>query len=136
MKNRAAIFGTAAIAVIAVTAVLPRGASAQAVYRCSAHAYSQAPCSDRVVRDVDAPLDRDVRPRAVVAHRLPGETLAQFNLRKRRSGLTDSDRDECARLDTRIPLEQERIKSGVEEEIVQGQAALDASHRRAKKLGC
>ena len=71
-----------------------------------------------------------------VYRQLPGETVAEFNLRKRRSHLKETDRDECARLDKRIPFEQERAQSSVEDEVDSAQVALDTSRRRFKKIGC
>jgi hypothetical protein len=62
--------------------------------------------------------------------------MAEFNTRKRRAGLTETDRDECARLDKRIPVDEARVKSLSEEEVDDGQAALVESHRRFRQLHC
>ena len=131
--KRVMIFGLAAVALSVLTA---RGAHAQAVYKCGAHSYSQQPCSSRVVRTYDAPVPVNPKPRDVVAHRLPGETQAEFNTRKRRTALSESDRDECARLDKRIPVEQERLKKPQEDEVDDAQAALGEIKKRSAKLHC
>lgn len=112
------------------------GAQAQAVYRCNGHTYSEQPCSTRVVRTYDAPVPASPRPRDVVVHRLPGESADEFSTRKRRAALSESDRDECARLDKRIPVEQERLKTLREEEVDDAQAALGESRKRFKQLRC
>jgi hypothetical protein len=112
------------------------GAQAQAVYKCNGHTYSEQPCSNRVVRTYEAPVPESPRPRDVVAHRLPGETVAEFGTRKRRVALSEPDRDECARLDTRMPVEEERAKSLREEEVDAAQAALAESRKRFRQLHC
>jgi hypothetical protein len=123
--------------IVAAAAVLcGTGAQAQAVYKCNPHTYSEQPCSKRIVRTYEAPVPASPKPRDVVAHRLPGETMAEFNTRKRRAGLTETDRDECARLDKRIPVDEARVKSLSEEEVDDGQAALVESHRRFRQLHC
>jgi hypothetical protein len=112
------------------------GAHAQAVYRCNGHTYSEQPCSARVVRTYDAPVPANPKPRDVVVHKLPGETPDEFNTRKRRAGLTETDRDECARLDKRIPVDEQRAKSLREEEVDDAQASLGESRKRFKQLHC
>lgn len=119
---------------IAVAA--PSLAAAQAVYKCNSHAYSQAPCSARVVRTYEAPVAVNGKPKDVVSRRLPGETVAQFTARKKRVRLSESDRDECARLDKRIPFERERLKSPHEDEVDDAQAAIGESRKRFKQLHC
>jgi hypothetical protein len=111
-------------------------ADAQAVYKCGAHSYSQSPCSSRVVHTYEAPVAVNGKPKDVVSRRLPGETLAQFNTRKKRVRLSESDRDECARLDKRIPVERERLKSPREDEVDDAQAAIDESRKRFRQLHC
>lgn len=113
------------------------GAHAQAVYKCNGRSYSQMPCSTRVVRTFDAPVPVNPKPKDVVVHRLPGETAEEFALRKRRVRLAQNDRDECARLDKRIPVERERMRnSPVEEEIDDAQASLAESSKRFRQLRC
>lgn len=114
-------------------------AHAQAtVYKCSSHSYSEQPCSTRIVRTDEAPVDPPTRRHAAVAsQRLPGESADQFAARRRRARLAESDRDECARLDTRIPFEQERLRTAVQAaDEAQAKSALGTSLARARKLHC
>jgi hypothetical protein len=113
-------------------------AQAQAVYKCNWRSYSEQPCSDRVVRTYEAPVERRVgKPRDVVAHRLPGESADELATRKRRVNLPGSDRDECARLDKKIPFEQQRIRNSVhQEEIDEAQQSLGESRKRFRQLRC
>jgi len=110
----------------------------QPVYKCSDSSYSQAPCSSRIVRTYEAPVDLpQSHPRDIVAHRLPGETDQELALRRRRSHLSESDRDECARLDKKIPFDQERVKPGASpEDAEQAQESLSQSRKRFSKLHC
>ncbi len=113
------------------------GAHAQAVYKCNWRTYSQQPCSKRIVRTYDAPVPAAPKPKDVVAQRLPGETPDEFTTRKHRARLSESDRDECARLDKRIPVERERLKKNAgEEEIDDAQSSLSDSLKRFKQLRC
>ena len=114
------------------------GAQAQAVYKCNSRSYSEQPCSNRIVRTYDAPVDAPARkPREVVAHRLPGESDQELAVRKRRVNLASSDRDECARLDKKIPFEQQRIRNAVQqEEIDEAQQSLAEGKQRFKQLRC
>ena len=119
-----------------VLGCLAGAAQAQAVYKCNGRSYSEQPCSSRVVRTYDAPVPVSPKSRDVVSRRLPGETVAEFSVRKRRAHLAETDRDECARLDKRIALDQERMKSAQEAEVDASQMSLGASHRRYKELRC
>jgi hypothetical protein len=119
-----------------VWATLAGGASAQTVYKCREGAYSDQNCSSRVVRTYDAPVPVVPKAREAVSRMLPGETVAEFNMRKRRAHLRETDRDECARLDKRIAFDQERAKSGAEDEVDDAQAALNIGRRRFRQLGC
>jgi hypothetical protein len=114
------------------------GAQAQAVYKCSSKSYSEQPCSNRVVRTYDAPVPTSPKPATnAVTRQLPGESVAEFNTRRHRAGLRETDRDECARLDKRIPVEQARLKSSTwDEDIDDAQGALADSHKRFKQLRC
>ena len=113
-------------------------AQAQAVYKCNSSSYSEQPCSDRVVRTYEAPVERPARKaRDVVAHRLPGESAEELATRRRRVNLPGTDRDECARLDKKIPFEQQRIRNGVHpEEIDEAQQSLAESRKRFQQLRC
>src|SRR3569832_40097 len=112
-------------------------AQAQAVYKCGWRSYSQAPCSSRVVHTDEAPVAANPKPGAFATRRLPGETVAQFNTRRKRSHLSETDRNECARLDKRLPFERERLKNSVrDDEIDDAQSAISASQKRFAQLRC
>jgi hypothetical protein len=134
-----------------VSAALCMGAAwpagAQSVYKCGPRSYSQYPCSKRAVNTDDAPVpakpnakDVDVRrleQNRVVARslrRLPGESAEDFKVRQRRARLLQTDRDECDRLDTRIPVEEARLKNP--DEVREAEAALVQSRKRFKQLRC
>jgi len=114
-----------AIAAVSIGALSP-DAQAQAAYKCDWHSYSEQPCSTRIVRTYDAAADAPRSKTAeVVAHRLPGETSQELALRRHRIALSGSDRDECARLDKKIPVEQERTRAGASQfEIDEAQDTL------------
>ena len=107
-----------------------------AVYKCGDGSYSDRNCSSRVVKTYEAPVPVPAKAREGASRQLPGETVAEFNVRKRRAHMKETDRDECARLDKRIPFEQERARSTVEDEVDAAQSALDISKRRFRQLGC
>ena len=112
-------------------------AHAQTVYKCSSRSYSEQPCSARIVRTYEAPVPTPPKPHDVVAQRLPGETQEELALRKHRAHLSESDRDECARLDKRIPFERERLKKTPgEPDVGQAQSSLSESLKRFKQLRC
>jgi hypothetical protein len=112
---------------------------AQAVYKCNPSSYSEKPCSTRIVRSYAAPLEpvRERRAGEVVAHRLPGETPEELALRKRRVHLSESDRDECARLDKKIPFERKRIENSTQpDEVDDAQDSLVQAKKRFSQLHC
>ena len=125
-------------------------AAAQTVYKCGFRTYSQQPCSPgRVVNTSDAPVPAKPNPkevdlrraeqnRALAAslRRKPDETAAQFDMRRRRARLLETDRDECARLDTRMPVEQSRLKNPDPDEVAQAQASLQGARKRFRELRC
>jgi hypothetical protein len=124
-------------------------AEAQAVYKCAWGRYSQTPCSSKVVSTDDAPIPAKANPREVDVHRLehnrvlaaslrrlPGESDGEFATRRHRTAMLDTDRDECARLDKRIPFEKERMKSMDTEEVIEAQLALGDSRKRFRHLKC
>ena len=119
-----------------VFAAVGGAAGAQTVYKCKDGSYSDQNCASRVVRTYDAPVPVTAKAREGVSRRLPGETVAEFNVRKRRGHLKETDRDECARLDKRMAFDQERAKSRSEDEVDDAQVALDISRRRFRQLGC
>lgn len=136
-----------AVAMLCMAAA-PAGAQMQ-VYKCGPRSYSQHPCSTRIVNTDDAPVIRkrnanevDVRRvernRAVARslRRLPGETAAEFDVRRRRAGMLRTDRDECERLDSRLPVEEARMKSGDGQEMLNASGALSAGKKRFAELRC
>ena len=116
------------------------GAQAQTtVYKCAWGQYSEKPCSTRILRSYDAPDDAMPAARAgeVVAHRLPGESDQELALRQRRIHLSESDRNECARLDKKMPVEQERLRNSPnQDEIDQARDSLFDARKRFKQLRC
>jgi len=139
------IFWIAAVLCIAATS-----ASAQMmVYKCGPRSYSQYPCSKRSIDTDDAPVPRKPNPKAVdvrriehsralarATHALPGETPAQFQVRRHRAALLQTDREECERLDSRIPVEEARMKSPDPQEMLDAGGALSASKKRFRELRC
>jgi hypothetical protein len=130
-----------AIAGAVFCAVAGSPAHADGVYKCGLRSYSYQPCSKRTVNTDDAPvpvtphLKQGQAPGGAV-RRLPGETQAQLATRRHRAGLQETDRDECSRLDTRIPFEKERMKSPLPEEVQEAQKGLTESQRRFHQLRC
>ena len=134
----------------AVLCVSAAPASAQmVVYKCGPRSYSQHPCSTRIVNTAEAPVPRKPNPKEVDVHRieqnrvvarstrrLPGETPGEFQVRRKRAALLQTDREECERLDSRIPLEQARMKSTDSEEVLSAGGALSASKKRFRELRC
>jgi hypothetical protein len=132
---------TVAIAA-ALCAVAWSPAQADEVYKCGSRTYSYQPCPPkRAMNTDDAPvpvtshLTQGQAPGGAV-RRLPGETQAQFATRRHRARLQETDRDECSRLDTRIPFEKERLKSPQPEEVEKAQKGLAESERRFHQLHC
>jgi hypothetical protein len=122
---------------------------AQQVYKCGSGSYSQKPCSQRTVNTEQAPVpakrtakDTDVRrmeQNRVLARSLrqkPGETAEQFAKRQRRARMMETDRDECARLDARIPVEQARMNTPDSPEVIKAEAALVETKKRFAELRC
>lgn len=128
-------------------AVAPLGA--QTVYKCGPRSYSQAPCSKRIVNTAEAPVpgkasrsEADLRRleanRAVARslRRLPGESKEAFRTRQRRTRLLETDREECARLDKRIPVETSRLQNPSPDEVREAELALAQSRKRFRQLRC
>ena len=127
-------------------------ANAQQVYKCwskGSVAYSERPCSSRVVSTDQAPVPVKPNPKEVDLRQLEqnrvlarslrpreGETAEQFETRRRRARLLATDRDECARIDTRIPVEEASMNNPDKVEVQKAEAALAASKKRFGELGC
>jgi hypothetical protein len=111
--------------------------------------YSEKPCSGRIISTQQAPVTRASKPRDLDRHRLeeariaaralrrkPDESAEQFALRKRRTAMLSQDRAECQRLDTRMPVEQERMKTADPTEVHDAEVALHHSQKRFAALHC
>lgn len=127
-------------------------AGAQQVYKCSSRSgvvYSQLPCSKKAVSTdaADVPVkpnskEADLRraeQNRVMARSMrprPGETAEQFEVRRRRAPLMPEDREECARIDTRMPVEAASLTNPDPAEVAKAEAALAASKKRFASLRC
>ena len=127
-------------------------AGAQQVYKCASRGgvmYSQQPCSTRAVNT--DPADVPVKPNSkeadlrrkeqnrVMAHSMrprDGESAEQFDVRRRRAPLMPEDRAECARIDTRMPVEAASLTNPDPAEVAKAEAALAASKKRFADLRC
>ncbi len=133
-----------------LSASLP--ASAQAIYKCGsrkAPTYTERACSGRIYHAGSAALQaqrdekqvdsrraernrvmaRSLRPRA-------GESPAQFETRRRRAQLMAQDRDECDRLDVRMPVEQASMVNPDPVQVRKAETALGQSRKRFSQLHC
>ena len=117
------------------------------VYRCESGGtvtYSERACSGgRVVNTNEAPVPARRNPKldeneALAQAMSPraGESAEQFETRRRRARLMPEDRDECARLDKRIPVEQGSLTNPDPDEAAQAQEALARSRQRFAELKC
>ena len=128
-------------------------AGAQDVYKCGrgrSVTYSHQPCATgRVINTNEASAPAKPNPReldlrrmeqnrilAQTLRRRPGETVAQFDTRQRRTRMLPEDRQECARLERRIPVEKARMDHPDEEVIDDAQAALAQSKKRFAEMRC
>jgi len=127
-------------------------ASAQQVYKCwskGSVVYTHKPCAGRVVSTDQAPVPVKPNPKEVDIGRLEqnralarsmrpraGESAEQFEKRRRRARLLETDRDECARIDTRMPVEEASMNNPDKAEVLKAEAALAGSKKRFSELGC
>ena len=127
-------------------------ADAQKVYKCGSKGsvlYSEKPCSNRVVNTDEAtaparpnPKEADLRrieqnkALARVTRPRADETAAEYETRRRRAQLLAHDRDECARIDVRMPVEMASLKNPDSAEVAKAEAALGESRKRFSGLGC
>jgi hypothetical protein len=123
-------------------------ASAQTVYKCGTGdsvTYTEKACGGRIVNTDDAPVParagdarRVERNRAMAQSMRPreGESAEQFETRRRRAPLLRADRDECARLDKRMPVEEESMKNPDPAEVLKAEEALARSRKRFGDLKC
>jgi len=131
---------------------VPFAAGAQQVYKCGSRysvTYTEKPCAGRMVSTEQAPVRARSNPTNVDAHRLeqarvvaralqrrPGESKEQFDTRRRRAAMLAPDRAECARLDTRMPVEAASLTNPDPAEVQKAQAALHASQKRFGDMRC
>lgn len=127
-------------ALLCIGALVP--ASAQTVYKCGSRksvTYTEQPCSNRIVNTSEAavpvPPNRS-RSRVTAMRQRAGESAGQFETRRRRARLTKEDRDECARIDVRMPVEEASLKNPNPEEVQKAEAALATSRKRLGELRC
>jgi len=124
-------------------------ASAQHVFKCGPRTYSELPCSKRIVNTDQAPVRAKPNPKEVDLRRIEqnrvlartmrpraGETAEQFATRRHRARLMPEDREECARLDTRIPVEKARMNNPDPNEVLEAETALKESSRRFREMRC
>lgn len=143
MRSVHTFAGVVALAFVAAPAM------AQDVYKCGPRSYSQVACSKRIVDTREHPGSpatnaewhvQEMENKRVVAtsiRRLPGESNAELATRRHRARLNASDQDECARLDTKIPFERQRMRDSVhEDEQTSAQESMIYAQKRFKKLGC
>jgi hypothetical protein len=137
-------------ALIWLAAAMP--AAGQTVYKCASRGavlYSEKPCAGRIISTEQAPVGAKPNSRDVDLHRLeqariearalrrmPDESAEQFALRKRRTAMLSQDRAECARLDTRMPVEQESMKNPDPTEVHNAELSLHHSQTRFRELRC
>jgi len=127
-------------------------ACAQRVHKCFSRAsvmYSEKPCAGNIISTEQAdvpvrpnPENRDLhrleegRVAARAMRRKPDESADQFAVRQRRARLLPTDRAECARLDTRMPVEQASMKNPDPAEVIKAEASLKNSQKRFAELHC
>ena len=133
------------------SALLP--ASAQTtIYKCwskGSVVYTEKPCSKQVVKTDGTAAPVKPNPKGADLQRIEqnrimarsmrrrvDESAEQFETRRHRAKLMQTDRDECARIDVRMPVEEASMKNPNEEEVAKAEAALQASRKRFAELGC
>lgn len=126
----------------------PVAAGEHPVYKCGSGrtvTYTEKPCSGRVVNTDDAavpvksPDARRMEQQRVIARSLrqrADETAEQFEVRRRRAALLRHDREECERIEVRMPVEQASLKNPDPDEAAKAEAALETSRERFKQLRC
>ena len=122
-------------------------ASAQTtVYKCESGGtvtYSERNCRGRIINTDDAPVPAKANPKreegqAMAQAMTPraGESTAQLETRRRRATLMPTDREECERLDKRIPVEEGSLTNPDPEEAANAKEALRKSGARFGELHC
>ena len=123
-------------------------ASAQTpVYKCESGGgtvtYSEKNCRGRIINTDDAPVPVRQNPKsrenqAMAQAMAPraGESAEQFEMRRRRARMMPTDREECERLDKRMPVEEGSLANPDPEEVSKAQEALGKSRKRFGELRC
>lgn len=127
----------------------PAGAQ---TYKCGpsrSPTYSDKPCVGRIVNTNEAPVPVKPNPNEVDVRRieqnrllaqslrrLPGETTAEFDTRRRRTRMLETDRAECERLETRIPVEKARMNNTDPAEARGAEEALGQTQKRFSQMRC
>lgn len=127
-------------------------AGAQQVYKCpsrGAVTYSQLPCPGRIISTEQAPVPAKPNPKNLDLHKLeenramaralrrkPEESTGQFETRRRRTAMLAHDRAECARIDTRMPVEAASLTNPDPTEVTKAEVALRNSKKRFGELRC
>ena len=127
-------------------------AAADTVYKCPSRGeilYSQKPCAGRIISTEQAPVTARSNPKELDLKRLeqarlaaralrrkPDESAEQFAVRRRRTAMLPQDRAECARLDTRMPVEQASMSNPDPREAATAEAHLKMSRTRFAQLHC
>lgn len=127
-------------------------AAAQSVYKCPSRGavlYSEKPCAGRIISTEQAPVPAKSNPKDLDLRRLeegrvaaralrrkPDESAGQFAARQRRTGMLSQDRADCARLDTRMPVEQASMTNPDPAEVSKAEVALKLSRKRFGELRC
>lgn len=137
-------------ALICISACSP--ASAQQVYKCGPRGsvtYTEKLCSGRPVNTEQARVPVKPNPKEVDVHRIEqnrvmaravrrraGESAEQFETRRRRARLMPEHREECGRLDKRMPVEEASMNNPDRAEVLKAEAALEKSRKRFGELRC
>ena len=137
-------------ALLCISAASPT--RAQSVYKCGSRGsvtYTEKACSKRIVNTDEATMSVRPNPKGLDLRRIeqnrmlartlrrrPGETAEVFATRRQRTCLMAEDRAECARLDTRMPVEQASMINPDRAEVLKAEAALGESRKRFSQLRC
>jgi hypothetical protein len=140
----------ASSALACLAAYAPAGA--QQVYKCgprNAPVYTEKPCAGRTIsteqarvpvaqnqKELDLRKLEENRLLAMSLRRRAGESTEEFETRRRRTRLLAQDRAECARLDTRIPVETASLTNPDPGEVQKAELALRDIRKRFGELRC
>jgi hypothetical protein len=150
MRIKSQLLVLGAFSALVWVASLPAGA--QQVYKCgprNAPVYTEKPCAGRMISTEQAPVPGKLNPKdldlrkleenrvmAMSLRRRAGESPEEFETRRRRTRLLAQDRAECARLDTRMPVETASLTNPDPAEVQKAEVALRESRKRFGELRC